>query len=43
MNFSVENYILSLNSVLAKMDKEQIKKAISLVKDSFSKEKKIIT
>jgi D-sedoheptulose 7-phosphate isomerase len=43
MNFSVENYILSLNSVLAKVDKEQIKKAISLVKDSFSKEKKIIT
>ena len=43
MNFSVENYILSLNSVLAKIDKEQIKKAISLVKASFSKEKKIIT
>jgi len=43
MNFSVENYINSLNKVLNEIDKSQIKKAMSIVKDHFKRGKKIIT
>jgi D-sedoheptulose 7-phosphate isomerase len=43
MNFSVENYIFSLNKVLEEINKDNIQKAMSLVKDTFIRGKKIIT